>query len=265
MRAKILRLIMQVSLTDIKDIVQVGFFAVMGTVAVLSYLKARKTLLQPLRTEVFKEQLRLLSDTLSLFIGKGELDLRDSFALHEMFDSNAIKLLDDYAEEALSVKVNREERRYRKYRVANVHPKTPVTPLDGHFKEHNNDKSGNERIEKTSWEDYFFWVVDLPDGFVEGTRRIQNIMDSPLLPTQLLSLLREFLDAVNANVNLTRDLLNECARELPALYPQIEHVNKSSIDWMRSRYTKHFVHLEPKAKAIIDYVRKYYAPDRIFD
>jgi hypothetical protein len=53
-----------------RDITQTLFFIAVGTVTVLTYLKAKRTILQPIRTETFKEQLRAFTEVLRLFGGK---------------------------------------------------------------------------------------------------------------------------------------------------------------------------------------------------
>jgi hypothetical protein len=50
----------------LKDALQCLFFIVTGVLVVITYLGTRKTLLQPIRTEVFKEQLKVFSRILEL-------------------------------------------------------------------------------------------------------------------------------------------------------------------------------------------------------
>ena len=96
--------------SEARDLVQIVFFLTVALITVLTYLNARRTLLQPLRTEVFKEQITILSDALRLFVGKGEHDLRNSWGLSEMLDGNAYFLLDEHARIFFGVKVDWNKR-----------------------------------------------------------------------------------------------------------------------------------------------------------
>lgn len=69
------------ALETVVAIVQTAFYAVVATVTILTYMHARRTLFQPVRTEIFKEQLKELSQVLAPFVGKSEADLRNFFAL----------------------------------------------------------------------------------------------------------------------------------------------------------------------------------------
>jgi hypothetical protein len=96
----------------VKDITQIVFWAVAATVAVLTYRQARRTILQPIRTEVFKLQLQAMSEIMGLFLGKDELSLRSELAFQTLFDVNVCDLCDAYAANFFDVKFDRENRPY---------------------------------------------------------------------------------------------------------------------------------------------------------
>ncbi|HZN99519.1 MAG TPA: hypothetical protein VFB61_17480, partial [Gemmatimonadales bacterium] len=60
----------------------------------LTYRQARRTVLQPLRTEIFKKQLDGMTQVLQLFIGKAEHQLLDDFAFDELYSANIALLYD---------------------------------------------------------------------------------------------------------------------------------------------------------------------------
>ncbi|MEH1913205.1 hypothetical protein [Nostoc sp.] len=96
----------------VKDLFQIIYFITLSLVASFTFLKARKTLLQPLRTEIFKEQLKVFNATLDLFVGKNEFELRQDYGLDILFESNIGYLMilnlpykniaDDYLSEILT-------------------------------------------------------------------------------------------------------------------------------------------------------------------
>ena len=59
-------------LDDIVKIIEALFYVSTGTVAVLTFLSARKTILQPMKTEVFKNQVEVFTSIMKLFNGKTE-------------------------------------------------------------------------------------------------------------------------------------------------------------------------------------------------
>ena len=59
-----------------QGVTQIAFFFVIAVVTVLTYKRAKKTILQPLRTEIFKKQLDDFSRVIRMFQGKEELTLR---------------------------------------------------------------------------------------------------------------------------------------------------------------------------------------------
>ena len=74
------------------------FYVLTGTVALLTYLGARKTILQPIKTEVFRNQVEVFTSIMKLFNGKSEYEIRQAFGFKEMLRANILSLLDDYAQ-----------------------------------------------------------------------------------------------------------------------------------------------------------------------
>lgn len=97
---------------DITSFFQIIYYVIISGVAFFTFIKAQKTLLQPLRTEIFKEQLKIFNATLDLFVGKNEFELRQDYGLDIFFESNIAyltiinsdytKIIDDYLAEILT-------------------------------------------------------------------------------------------------------------------------------------------------------------------
>ena len=51
----------------IKNFFNIIFFATMSILAILSYLQARKTLFSPIKTEIFKLQVKELQEVINIF------------------------------------------------------------------------------------------------------------------------------------------------------------------------------------------------------
>jgi hypothetical protein len=73
----------------VKDTMQVFFFIVAGTVTVLSYRQAKKTLFTPIKTEVFKMQVKAFEEILAFFQNKTESDFVEAFDFNYILTINA--------------------------------------------------------------------------------------------------------------------------------------------------------------------------------
>lgn len=96
----------------VKVFAQIMFWGVASTVTVLTYLQARRTVLQPIRTEVFKVQLKSMSEIMGMFLGNGEIALRDKFDFRSLFDANFCYLMDAYASNFFDLRFEQESRPY---------------------------------------------------------------------------------------------------------------------------------------------------------
>lgn len=260
----------QSSISVVRDIFQVLFFITVGTVTVLTYLKAKRTLLQPIRTEVFKEQLKVFADILTFFQGKGEVDLRDELDFDNLLSVNYIDLLDDYASIYFKLEIDRKQRPYNSSECSSsIVPITYVqkffTPVDGYLNETSQEEGNKPEGKHVEWDDYEYGVIHIPNKTRDRLKELDKIMDSPLIPKALLALLDKYKETVRNNMLLISTLLTECSQELPNQYPAIETLEKAGIGWVRFKYNREFVCLEGNAKEITDYVRNYFDTDNLFN
>ena len=249
-------------ISEARDVVQIVFFLTIALITVLTYLKAKRTILQPLRTEVFKEQIKLLSDVLRLFVGKGEHDLRNSWGLSEMLDGNASFMLDEYARIFFGVKVDWNKRPYGKPHFTGAiiaKNSKQVQVLEGHLQ--SNVPPEDIRPKELVWAEYVHDWLHLPSRWSEADHELLKLVHSPLIPVELASMLEEYRRTVNENVSAIRNALTESAKEVPEKYPDLGTLNKAAFYWIYERCKR--VPLEPKAKAIIGFARRYLDSDNL--
>lgn len=254
----------------VKDLFQIGFFILIGAISLLTYIKARKTLLQPIRTEIFKEQLKLFQRLLSYFTGKSELELREVFAFEELFHVNCLKLLDDYASSFFGIEIERDG---RPYNTPNC-PETMVSLEDAerYFEldtkplrpeAAKQEPRSDARTRAATWRKYKYSLISLPRRHLEARRELANITDSPLLPKGYLLLVEDYVKTVHENVSALGQILTECAARLPEKYPTAEHLQKASTGWIWNQYNRGFQDLEEKATSISSFVREYFSTDTL--
>jgi hypothetical protein len=242
----------------VATIAQIAFYVVVGTVAVLTYRKAKDTLLQPIRTEVFKEQLRELSEVLGLFVGKSELDLRAPVGFDRLFYGNATALLDSYAQSTLGVEFESENRPY-------YGPEYPVTRISKHLVEVADDYLSPEQEPQPTaprpWSEYRHEIVHVPAEYVAWEESLARLMESPVLPTRCIELLQEYEMRVNENIDLLAETLSTASQELPARYPTLDLMKRARLDWLHNRYNSSFKPLKPAADKVVAFVRGYVGAD----
>lgn len=256
-------------LTLSKDIFQIAFFVTIGILSVLTYFKARKTLLQPIRTEIFKQQLREFTDILSLFGGKGETELREDFAFEKAFRANTCYLIDQYASLFFDLEIDGEKRPYRTEECPRgIIEREGLELLDGYFA----DNGGKEQREKADprtkaaiWSEYRFKGIFIPRESAEMEDRLRRIIGSPLIPADCASLLKDYMSTVHRNLTILGDLLTECARELPVKYPTIESLKQAAPYWIHRTYMQRFEHLDKKANEITEYLRGYFSVEKLME
>lgn len=255
--------------TVIREIIQTGFFIVIGTVAILTYLKAKKTLLQPIRTEIFKEQLKVFSKLLEMFSGKTEVELREEFHMTELFHANTMWLFDKYALHFFDTKMDEEKRPYGR-----AHCPTVLIP--GHLvvktntylrseKEQNERPRGTSETRAATWMNYEFEVVKLPKSLTDKENELRRIIASPLVPQSLAELLQDFRKVIRKNVDVLRRVLTDCAKEMPEKYPNFEMLQAATTIWVVNRLNAGFEPLEADAKKISDFLRGYFTPDSLME
>jgi hypothetical protein len=265
-------------LSRISISVQIAFFAATGVLAVMSYATARKTIFQPLRVEIFKKQLESLSQILALFSGRGEVDLRDDFALDQLINVNIIRMYDDYAHFAFGVKQSRENRPYgprlcpvsrftKDQETGNVEglelndnyidPRKAIK-RKGREEQAPDAPDGKEISEQ--W-DYKNAEIHLPRAFVEKGEEFRRLIDDPLCPKSIVSLMEKYLEDIDNNITAVEKVILECAKEMPSHYPSIEDLEDSDSGWIVNKITGRWANLQPAAKLIIDTCRAYFGSD----
>ncbi|MFH9401594.1 hypothetical protein ACH4JS_17750 [Streptomyces sp. NPDC017638] len=250
------------ALTTTATVFQIAFWLGTVTLAFLGYLGARKTLFQPLRTEIFKRQIDDLSEILQFFVGKGEVKLRDEFDFGLLEQANIEAMYDAYVYHAFKVKRRKEARAYRselcpagmikaeilteQYILVDGHKEEPVEPPP----------------EPASWT-YKGGQVYLPKRYVKQEKRIRRLLESPFLPTPVASAIENYLEAVEKNAWLVDEVILQAANEMPEKYPSMEELKEAQFHWIYNRINSRYDKLELHAKEIVRVIRDYFDSDNL--
>lgn len=253
----------------IRDCFQILFFAVVATITILTYLAARKTVLQPIRTEIFKEQLKLFSELLTMFTGRGEFELREDFGFDKALRANATRLLDVYATHFFDMKFDENKRPYSRHQCP--HTLIPESCLEDASlylvpdPSERKKETGTPDTKAAMWANFKFDVLSIPKEFTAKEQELERMISSPLIPKQLAQLLKEYVALARRNLTALRPVLTGCATELPEKYPNLDVMKKASVAWINNAYNKKFRELEPKAKEINSFLRGYFKVESIME
>lgn len=254
-------------LTIAKDVVQIAFWLLAGILAILTYRQARRTVLQPIRTEVFKEQLKIMSEAMSRFTGKHEVALRDDFDFRALFDANACYLLDSYVASVFDKRFDPDQRLYNQRACP-----MKIVPIDAIAKPSKPQVDSSKppvdvaysQVWTGDWRDYSAGKLYINKQCVEMSESVKRLLENPLLPLKLAELLSEYLALVVKNQFVLLKLLDRAAIELPERFPSLQAIDH--VVWSRelwSAYMGEFNHLKPLADEIVKFVRGYFEADNL--
>lgn len=257
----------QVYTEPVKDLVQIVFWLTVSVVTVLTYRRARKTLLQPIRTEVFKLQVEEVKQLFKIVIGKGETELRHYFGFDELINANAIALLDDYAYIRLGMKIDYDKRPYfhtSGKMISSAAPGFRFHRMDGPgipvelLKQEPDTRTPDER-----WAEYYFGVIHLMPTYVKRSKRLEQFLESPMLPIECVELVRSLRDNLQKNVSVIFDVLTKTAKELPKHFPTEKEMQRADVMWVGNHYSDAFTPLKPDADKIVSFIRKHFGVDQL--
>lgn len=253
--------------TAIDKVFETLFFIVAGLVTFFTYLKAKETILQPMKTEIFKKQLDELSNVLKLFVGVDEISLRNQFSFEKLTTGNFLALYDDYGKHFFDLKIKEEDRFYNKkdfpcgyFNGEDLSIRDSY--IDGMPKD-NNVKIIDNRVRAVLWGKYKYAGIRIPKEYLDTMDKFTSVLESPLLPKKCAKLIEEYIRIVRKNATLINKIINDHTQEFPEKYPSIEDLQKSKIDWLNNKYNEEFIPLKPKANEIVDFIRGYWMSDKI--
>lgn len=250
--------------------VQICFWATIAVVAVLTYRRAAATILQPLRTEVFKLQLEELKAVLTAFVGKAELELRQDLDFDRMLHVNIASMFDSYAKVYFDVKPEPSRRGYGPEHCAGgLISKESLLKTgklqDGFLRNRPEDLEADRpqepSLKAAIWADYEHSLVYIPKEHAAFKGRLESYRTNPLIPRDVLAKLAQYLEVVDTNTWLIQSLLREFARQMPHKYPNLDRLQESSYYWITNEFVERFYHLEPLSIELIELIRNRYDVD----
>jgi hypothetical protein len=163
------------SLADLRDLTQILFFVITAILGILTFWQAKKSLFFPLRTEVFKERMKLFSTLLTLFQGKNRSELFEDFGFAELVRINLAVLADHYICAFLNESIQTTDRPYAKVKssIVLMPERRDNLPLEGEsitvpFLFVDYLMPTQNESNRVAWSRYRHKNIPLPDAFVES-------------------------------------------------------------------------------------------------
>jgi hypothetical protein len=260
-----------------KDITHILFFISMATIGVLSYRQAKKTVFSPIKTEIFKYQLQSFEEVISHFQNKSEMDLLDDMDMKTVVDINCFELFCSYVgtffdgQMEIDEKYKEEKRKLYKgaivsaefaaehFEVVGPESKSKSKTKTNNKKEKINDPA----LKLAQWNDRKYGLIHYTENYSAATSEIERFQNSPLLPSQLKSLLKDYALLMHESLSAVGDAIEEAGKQMPVNYPNPDALKGSGDAWLSNIYNDKRPKLEPKAKEILDFINTYLGIDSL--
>ncbi len=249
-----------------KDFFQILFFIVVATVGVLSYIRAKETLFTPIKTETFKMQISAFEDILAFFQSKIETDFTHQFDFDFIVNANGRIMFSEFIEHFYSDEIS-----IKKDKLKELHSDFVGGVFTQTWAE--NNLSSPEYFEKTEiqkpekptnaaiilerWKKYEYGPIQFSKKYQENTEKLNQLIASPLIPSELKLKLEKFNEIVHENLFTVGKVLNTIAQELPDKFPTAKSIEKIEPAGIWNLYNKEKKDMEGLSNEILKYIRDY--------
>jgi len=252
---------------QIKDAANILFFVTTSTIAVLSFLQARKTLFSPIRTEIFKLQIESFREVVSFFNRAGQSSFDDIFEFHKTFRINVERMYRAYAgtffsdDIAFDKPICDNKDNAPCLMIINHEDLTTVAesnlssccPLGGEGEPIPEIK--DPALKLAYWQRYTLRGVHYTSNCGAEIERVRLLATHPVLPEELSKLIYLFIEDVQYNISLMKNIIEKCALDMTERYPTTDDALAFQSDWIWNEFNDERRNLDDAAKAILTSVK----------
>jgi hypothetical protein len=252
--------------SHVPTFVQVFFWVTGAVLAILTYRRAKKSVLQPAKTEVFKLQVAKLQLLLDALNWNGSQDAWERSGLKQSFEMNVSELLQAYAK-TLDLTPTPE--------TENMWPK----PASSFFRE---DVAGDgelvliepgarryqapQKAKLQSWADYKHIWVHMGPIMRETLEKLDSFHADPVIPTFVAEELQRLRAELLAAVQAIGPTMDKIATSIGDHYPTAEDFKEAEWGWINNQHPSEdrygfYTGLEQLRGSI----RQYLKSDQMFD
>lgn len=265
-KGQLLRTDLTFFLATTRDFFQITFFIVMITITILSYLHAKKSLFTPIKTEIFKMQIKSFEEILAFFQSQTETDFTQKFDFDFMVSANFKIMFTDYIntffKDEININYDSLNEIYKKFAggmvtisYANKNFHSPAYYEKIKPKKVQNITNPALILEK--WRTYEYGNIHFSKVYSCEIDKLTKLIASPLVPHQLKLKMINFESKVRDNLTFIGKLLTKLSQELPTQFPSAKSINNLEMNGIWNKFNKGKKDLEPDAKDILNYIRHY--------
>lgn len=242
--------------------------------AILTYRRARKSVLQPAKTEVFKLQVTKLQSLLDTLDWNGPVDAWERSGLAESFGINGHELIDRYA-------TSKGLRRSEGVGTERIRPASSLINVEAAEDRFVLIEPGEKRREKpesnvverddtirddTKWSEYRHWAVHIGPKLFAVLEAITKFAADPVIPTFVAEELELLHSDLTGAVKMMGPTIEKCAALMAEHYPTAQDVISAKWDWLPNQLPSDEKHaFYGRVERLRASIRTYLKSDQMFD
>ncbi|ELI7901833.1 hypothetical protein RSE72_002784 [Yersinia enterocolitica] len=251
-----------------KDIINIIFFIIAGTVTILSFIQAKKTVFSPIKTEVFKLQLGVFNEIINNFQKKGISELEDDIDIQKILfvNTEAIKLI--YIKQFYPEKIVTINKIHEILKANHVGMRIDFEKMKGKIKpvSFNNYNIENEQEDTLlNWSEFEPEAILLTQKHLNYINILSEYQNSPLIPSKLKLILKNYENSANSCINNIAEALTKAGRHIGEEKRSFETIVNMDCNWIINIYNSNRVDLEDEAKKILNYISDYFETEKIVE
>lgn len=253
----------------LKNIFHIVFFISMASIALLSYLQAKKTIFSPIKTEIFKTQLKAFEEVISHFQNKGLVELKRDLDMDEIIRINSAELFDSYVTTFMKHEVAMRPDFLKEAKKNVVGGIVSMEYWQDNFQLVTPDVSdfpamaepNDPALKLAKWNDRKYGMVNFTQKYKDASDEISRFQNSPLLPSQLKKLLKDYSDLVGETLTAVGVAIEVAGKEMPLHFQTKESLGKFKPSWIGNIHNDKVPDLEAKAIEILNFINVYLRVD----
>jgi len=197
------------------------FYYVTACIAILSYLRAKDTILAPLRTELFKLQISELEAIIDFFNSKSEHEHMNNIMINEIYRTNFTNMVIDFSA-ICAVNLPLDVEKIREQMDIDF----PCSMITKNYYENNFTlervipgvaKSYAKEIQlaEVAWGSYIYGHIRLPKETIALTNKLEGWCNNPLIKSELRKQIKDFKSLVNKSIVGIAESITLAAQEMP--------------------------------------------------
>lgn len=250
------------TLDDINAIVQIAFWFVAASIAILTYLQARRTVFQPAKNEVFKAQISRLQEVLSKLNWRNNIEAAEMTGVSGSARITIDNIFVEYAQAALNVTVKRKSEPEKARGMLISGQADFLERIQGPADKQQEEKTEEQNM-RDDWNDYELHFIETSEKYIKTSEVLEEYISDPLLPDRIIQLLRRVRDTQHESLLRCKDDIQKIARAFPRHYPDADSLKNIDLTWTHNELTERGDKLFETMKDLRREIREYLQSDRL--